>query len=135
MIEIPTDTLVQAYLAIRDERERLQRKYEEEDSKLKQEQALIEVEMLKACNSVNADSLRTTHGTVIRRLNERFYSNDWENFSKFVIENNAVGLLERRIHQANFRQFMTDRQGDGLPPGVNVMREYGITVRRANRPE
>jgi hypothetical protein len=135
MEEIPTDTLVQAYLAIRDEREKLLREYESKDAKLKQDMDLLETEMLKACNTVNADSLRTQHGTVIRRLNERFYTNDWENFSKFVVERQAVGLLERRIHQANFRQYLSEHQGEGLPPGINVQREYGITVRRANRTE
>jgi hypothetical protein len=63
-------------------------------------------------------------------LNERFYCNDWDNFRKFVLENEAVELLERRIHQGNFKEFMSEREGDGLPPGVNAMREFGITVRK-----
>jgi len=43
-----------------------------------------------------------------------------------------VDCLERRIHQGNFKQFMAEHEQDGLPPGVNVMREYAITVRRAS---
>jgi len=43
-----------------------------------------------------------------------------------------VELLERRIHQGNFREHMSDIEGEGLPPGVNVMREFGITVRKAS---
>jgi hypothetical protein len=27
---------------------------------------------------------------------------------------------------------MTQIEGQGLPPGVNVMREFGITVRKAS---
>jgi len=38
--------------------------------------------------------------------------------------------LDRRIHQGNFKEFIAERQEDGLPPGVNVMREFGIVVRK-----
>jgi hypothetical protein len=49
-----------------------------------------------------------------------------------VFDNEALELLEKRIHQGNFKQFMADNESDGLPPGVSVMREYGITVRKAS---
>jgi hypothetical protein len=42
----------------------------------------------------------------------------------------AVELFEGRIHQGNFKQFMSEHEGEGLPPGVNVMREFGVTVRK-----
>ena len=67
---------------------------------------------------------------LFRKLNERFYCNDWDNFRNFVLDNEAVELLERRIHQGNFKEFMSEHQQDGLPPGVNVMREFGIVVRK-----
>jgi hypothetical protein len=69
---------------------------------------------------------------LIRKVNERFYCTDWDNFKNYVLENEAVDLLERRIHQGNFKEHMTQIDGQGLPPGVNVMREYGITVRKAS---
>ena len=56
---------------------------------------------------------------------------DWDNFKEFVLEHGAVDLFERRIHQGNFKQFIAEHDGEGLPPGVNVMREFGITVRKA----
>jgi hypothetical protein len=124
------EELVRDYIEIRTQREVLLAKYEEQDQELKEALKNIEVEMLDICNTTNADSIKTQHGTVIRKLNERFYCNDWDNFRKFVLENEAVELLERRIHQGNFKEFMSEREGDGLPPGVNAMREFGITVRK-----
>ena len=124
------EELVRDYIEIRTQREVLLAKYEEQDQELKEALKNIEVEMLDICNNTNADSIKTQHGTVIRKLNERFYCNDWDNFRKFVLENEAVELLERRIHQGNFKEFMSEREGDGLPPGVNAMREFGITVRK-----
>ena len=124
------EELVRDYIEIRTQREVLLAKYEEQDQELKEALKNIEVEMLDICNTTNADSIKTQHGTVIRKLNERFYCNDWDNFRKFVLENEAAELLERRIHQGNFKEFMSEREGDGLPPGVNAMREFGITVRK-----
>ena len=128
-----TDELVEAYLAIRSQREKLARDYEAADNALKEDMAKLEAVMLEMCNAVNADSIKTRHGTVMRKLNERFFCQDWENFYKFVLDNEAVQLLERRIHQGNFKEFMKDHDGDGLPPGVNVMREYGVSVRKASQ--
>ena len=39
-------------------------------------------------------------------------------------------LFEARIHQGNFKDFMSEHASEGLPPGVNVMREFTITVRK-----
>lgn len=127
-----TEQLVEAYVAIRDERARLLREFEAKDAELKNDLDQLKVVLLSVCNEVNADSIKTAQGTVMRKLNERFFCKDWDSFRKFVIENDAVELLERRIHQGNFKQFMSSHEEDGLPPGVNVMREFDITVRRSS---
>ena len=127
-----TEEMVAAYIALRDERSNLKSKYEEEDNKLVEDMAKIEQAMLALCNTIGADSIKTQYGTMIRRVNERFYCTDWENFKDYVAENDALDLLERRIHQGNFRQHMEEIKEQGLPPGVNVIREYGVTVRKAS---
>ena len=128
-----TDQLVEAYLLIRSERDKLRNEYELADARLKEDMSKLEAVMLDMCNSVNADSIKTRHGTVMRKLNERFFCQDWDHFYKFVLDNEAVQLLERRIHQSNFREFLKENENDGLPPGVNVMREYGVSVRKASK--
>lgn len=128
-----TDELVEAYLVIRSQRDKLLREYEAADLAFKEDMAKLEARMLEMCNAVNAVSIRTQHGTVMRKLNERFFCQDWENFYKFVLDNKIPHLLERRIHQGNFKEFISDHENDGLPPGVSVMREYGVSVRKASK--
>ena len=128
--ELNLDDLVKIYLTIRTEREKLKSGWEVEDGELEQEMKLLEQSMLTVCNDTNASSIRTESGTVIRSLKERFTTNDWDNFKKFVLDNEAIDLLERRIHQGNFKEFMAEHQGEGLPPGVNVRREFTIVVRK-----
>jgi hypothetical protein len=133
MSEINTEELVTAYLNIRNQREKILREYEEADRELKLELQQLEAALLAVCNTVNADSIKTTHGTVMRKLSEKFFCTDWDNFYKFVLDNEAPQLLEKRVHQSNFREFLGEHSGDGLPPGINVMREYGISVRKASK--
>jgi hypothetical protein len=132
---VNTEELVEAYINLRNAREKLLTQYEAEDKKLQDEMALLEKSLLDICNTVNADSIKTAYGTVMRKLNERFFCQDWDNFYKYVLDNEAVQLLERRIHQSNFREHLKEIEGDGLPPGVNVMREYGVSVRKATSRE
>lgn len=125
------EELVQTYLAIRAERERLKAEYEAKDSDMKSNMEVIETALLAICNQVNTNGLKTTHGTVTRSVKDRYFCTDWDNFKKFVETEGSIDLLERRIHQRNFKEFMSERQGDGLPPGVNVLREFDIVVRKA----
>lgn len=126
------EELINAYINIRSERDKLLKDYEEKDAALKADLSQLESALLAICNEVGADSLKVKAGTAMRRVNERFFCSDWPNFRKFVMDNDAPELLERRIHQGNFKQFMSEHKDDGLPPGVNVTREYAITVRRAS---
>jgi hypothetical protein len=125
-----TDQLVEAFITLRNERDRLRNEYEAQDAVIKEEMTTLEQALLAICNETNATSIKTDKGTVIRKLNERFFCSDWDNFRDYVLEHQALELLERRIHQGNFKEFITERQDEGLPPGVNVMREFGVTVRK-----
>jgi hypothetical protein len=128
-----TESLVEAYITIRGQRDKLLREYEMADGALKADIHKLEMALLDICNAVNADSIKTAHGTVMRKVNERFFCQDWDGFYRYVLDNEAVQLLERRIHQGNFKEHMKDINGDGLPPGVSVMREFGVSVRKSSK--
>jgi hypothetical protein len=125
-----TDQLVETFITLRNERDRMRNEWEAKDAEIKEEMTTLEQALLSICNEANATSIKTDKGTVIRKLNERFFCSDWDNFRDYVLEHQALELLERRIHQGNFKEFIAEREAEGLPPGVNVMREYGVTVRK-----
>jgi len=127
-----TGSLVETYLTIRRQREKLKSEFEAQDETLKADMEQIEAALLAICNEANVNGLKTEHGTVTRQVKERYFCTDWDNFRKFVENEGSIDLLERRIHQRNFKEFMSERVGDGLPPGVNALREYDIVVRKAS---
>jgi len=132
MNEVNVEELVEVYLTIRRERDRAEKEHEAVMAVLKADMVQIEAALLDVCNKVKVNSLNTKFGTVIRKLNERYVCNDWDGFKQFVLEQQAVDLFEKRIHQGNFKQFLLEHNGDGLPPGVNVMREFAISVRKSS---
>ena len=69
----------------------------------------------------------------MRSIKSRVHVLDWDAFYDYVLENKAPQLLQKRVHESNFEEFMSERRSDGLPPGVNVAREYSITVRKPSK--
>jgi len=127
-----TEELVSDYLEIRRMRESLKANYDSQDEELKDAMDSIKEALLAICNENNQNGFKTDSGTVTRQVKERYFCTDWDNFRKFVENEGSIDLLERRIHQRNFKEFMSERAGDGLPPGVNALREYDIVVRKAS---
>jgi hypothetical protein len=120
--------IVGAFMNIRSEREKLAATFKSTDEALKAQQVVLEQEMLKLCAEQGADSIRTQSGTISRKVKSRFHVTDWNNFYEFVIEQKAPQLLQKRVHETNFEEFMVGREKEGLPPGINVAREYTVTV-------
>ena len=124
------DKLVEVYIKIRDARDEIRREAEKKEADLNEQLATIEQEILDVCKQTGADSIKTQHGTAMRGVKSRFWTSDWENFYDFIYKQNEFGLLEKRIHQTNMKQFLEENP-DLHPAGLNVDRTYAITVRRS----
>lgn len=127
---VPVDKLAGIYIKIRDARAKLKSDYEVKDTELQEQMDVIEEQLLEACKSIGADSIRTAAGTVIRSVKNRYWTNDWDSMYSFVREHDAFGLLERRIHQTNMKQFIEENP-NLLPMGLNTDSRYSIVVRRS----
>ncbi len=129
MSDTSVNQLASIYLKIRDEREKIKTAYEEEDKKLAEQMAVVEAEMLEVFRDTESTSIKTPAGTVMRRVATRYWTNDWDSMYNFIRDNDAYGLLERRIHQTNMKQFIEENP-DVFPPGMLVDSQFKITVRR-----
>jgi hypothetical protein len=127
---VPVDKLAGIYIKIRDARAKLKSDYEAQDAELQEQMDVIEEQLLEACKSIGADSIRTAAGTVIRSVKNRYWTNDWDSMYSFVREHDAFGLLERRIHQTNMKSFIEENP-NLLPMGLNTDSRYSIVVRRS----
>jgi len=123
------DLLAGVYIKIRDARTTLKAEFTTQDSVLQEQMDLLETNMLDACKNLNASSIKTPHGTIIRSVKSRYWTNDWDSMYTFIKEQGAFGLLEKRLHQTNMKEFLVENP-DLLPMGLNVESEYTVVVRR-----
>jgi len=128
-VDISVDKLVAVYIKMRDERDRLKRDMEIQIENIEGQMKVINAELLDICKEAGVDSFRTPFGTAYRTIKSRYWTNDWESFHTFMKENEAMELLERRIHQSNMKQFLEENP-DTHPAGLQVEKEYAITIRR-----
>jgi hypothetical protein len=124
------DKLTDIYIRVRDARAEIKADFDARDSVLKEQLGILEAEMLDACKDLNASSIRTPHGTIIRSVKSRYWTNDWDSMYTFIEEQGAFGLLEKRLHQTNMKDFLAENP-DLLPKGLNVENEYTVVVRRS----
>jgi len=127
--DVPLDQLAEIYLKMRDKRARLKKEWEETDKGIEEQMDVIEATMLNKCEQINADSIKTKSGTIIRSIKSRYWTSDWDSMYKFIKEHDAFGLLEKRIAQTNTKNFLQENP-DLLPMGLNIDREYTVVVRR-----
>jgi hypothetical protein len=130
--EIPADKLAEIYIKIRDKRAELAEEFEKQDAVLKEQQEVLAEEMLEVCYENNADSIRTPAGTIIRKVDTRYWTTDWDSMYEFIEEHNAFPLLERRLHQTNLKQFLEENP-ELLPAGLQADRKYTVVVRRSKK--
>lgn len=128
---IPLDKLTEIYIKMRDRRNAAKREFEAQDKAIEEQMGMIESQMLEICKQNNANSIRTEHGTIIRQVKSRYWTNDWDSMYRFIKEHDAYGLLEKRLHQTHMKEFLSENP-DKLPMGLNTESEYTITVRRSS---
>ena len=130
MEDITTDKLAEIYIKIRDKRAELKEKYEAEDVDLKNQQDMLAEKMLDVCREINADSIKTPAGTIIRKVDTRYWTTDWDSMYQFIQEHDAYPLLEKRLHQTNLKQFLEENP-NLLPAGLQADSKYTVVVRRS----
>ena len=127
---LPLDKLAAIYIKIRDAKDKLTADYKQQYADLEAQMAVLEAEMLETCKTMNADSIRTKAGTIVRSIKSRYWTNDWDSMYRFIKEHDAYGLLEKRLHQTHMKEFLSENT-DLLPMGLNVESEYTAVVRRS----
>jgi hypothetical protein len=128
-MDVSVDKLVSVYIKMRDERDRITREMNQQLENIQTQMNVVKTELLNICKETGVESFRTPFGTAYRTIKSRYWTNDWESFYKFMKENEAMELLEKRICQTNVKQFLEENP-DTHPAGLQVEKEYAITIKR-----
>lgn len=118
-------TLARIYISMRGAIQELEEKIKE----IEQQKELVSERLLAICNEEEANSISTPEGTISRRLQQNYWTSDWDSFYSFIDRHSAFHLLEKRIHNGNMKEFLSENP-DEMPPGLQANQKYVITVRK-----
>jgi hypothetical protein len=120
---IPMDKLVRMYTKMRAAMQDLDKQIEN----IKEQQQEVKNAMKDQMMALGTKSVRTDFGTITLKEKSRYYTQDWDSFKKFIVEHDAVDLLEKRIAQLNMQTFLEENPSLH-PPGLSSLAEFDIAV-------
>ncbi len=129
-METPSmDVLCKMYVRVRDKKRALTKEYEEQVAALDESLNTISAAMKDIMVATGTKSMKTDHGTAYITQKVRYYPMDWSAFGQWIVENNAIDLLEKRVAQTNMHTWITDHPTK-TPPGLQADPELVVTVRK-----
>lgn len=130
--DVTMDRLTRIYIKMRDKLSELTREYEAAEASIKAQQAEVSSAMKDVIQKAGGTGMKTAFGTVSLKTSTRYYTQDWEAMSRFIIDNDAVFLLEKRVAQKNMSEFLENNPGV-VPPGLNTMSEITVSVTKPRK--
>jgi hypothetical protein len=124
---IPLDKLARIYRKIKTEIDSLTQEYDTKLEQLKAQQDELRFAMKDQMKALGVKSVNTAFGTLSMVNKIRYSTQDWDSFKRFMVENDALDLLEKRIAQTNMAQFLEENPGV-VPPGLNAFSDFEIRV-------
>lgn len=127
--DLPLDKLAKIRRKIRAEMERRTKEFDDAQAQLQKQLDMVDAELRDRLKELGSTSVKTEYGTVIMSVKTRYTTQDWDSFKQFVMQNDALDLMEKRIAQLNMKRFLEENPGL-VPPGLNSDSEYVISVRK-----
>lgn len=126
---LSVEKLTRVYLKIRDAKAELSAEFKAREAELNSQLDSVKGALLTYCKDHGVDSVRTAAGLFYRSVKTRYWTNDWESMSKFVLEHSVPEFMEKRLNQSAVKQFLEENP-DVMPMGLNVDSEYVVSVRK-----
>jgi len=124
------DDLCRIYVKIREKKLQTTKEFDEAIAILDEKLATLASTMKDILIATGAQSVKTEHGTVYSTIKTRYYPMDWSVFGQWIVKNNAIDLLEKRVAQKNTAQWLEENPTNP-PPGLQAESEQTVTVRKA----
>ena len=119
------------YVAYRDSLGLERKAWEDHERDVKDEMTRISMWLRDKGDELGVDSFNTPHGTAYRNVKSSYRIEDWDAYSRWIIETNNAQCLEKRPAKLAVREII-DTEGS-LPPGLMEFVEVEFNVRRPTK--
>lgn len=124
----PIDNLVEEYLRLRDEEDRVRNRMEKELSDIRVEKGKIEIQLQQQIQDLRVESLRTKLGTVFVTTKASVRVADKQVLKDFVEGSGEWSLLDIKANRNAVAEYL--EQHNELPPGIDYRQYQEVNVRR-----
>ena len=128
-MSVKLDEVIRLYVQLRDQKSDLEKALKEQLDPIKKDMEKLESYLLRELTSLGVSSFKTEGSTAFITTKEWATVKDWEATLRFIRENAAYDLLERRVSKIAVRTLV---DGGTPPPGVDYGTKLGVNIRRPN---
>jgi hypothetical protein len=126
--QINVDTVVQAYIKLRDKRSELKKAFDTGDIVLKEKMEKLETWLMVQMQTTGATQLGSPHGTAYQQTVFKGSCSDWNVFWHWLADNGRFDMMEKRVSVKTIQEYYQET-GD-MPPGINVSPELKVVIRK-----
>lgn len=124
------DRVIQAYDALRNHRAIKEAEHKKADADLEADMVKLRALLNEMMNVSGASSVKTEYGTAYRTEKLKVSAADWGALNDWILEDpSRIEIYEKRLKAGFVKDFMEQNE-NAIPPGVNVHRDYEVSVRR-----
>jgi hypothetical protein len=127
------DDAIAAYIKLRDKKAQIKAEAEARMGELSVKLDKLEGWIKERADENGVTSFRTKHGTAFLTTVDFATVADWDAMLKFVRENEAYDMLEKRVSKTAVRGYID--QLKAVPPGVNYGTRIEVNVRKPTAKE
>lgn len=123
------NAVVEHYIALRDHKSKLDAEHKARVAEIDAQMTNAENFLLNHLNESGLDRVGVSAGTVFAQVKTMPSFENKEATMEYIKQSGNVELLQSRLSSTAVKEFM-DANNQQLPPGVKIMTERTVTIRR-----
>lgn len=127
-MSVNVETVIAKYVSLRDKKAELKREMEEKTKEIDAALEKLEAYIRLQADEQGVTSFKTSSGTAFLTTVDAAYVADWDAVLKFIRDNQAYDMLEKRVNKTAVRAYIDAMKA--VPAGVNYNTRLEVNVRR-----
>jgi hypothetical protein len=128
MTEPNVDQVIAAYVKMREKKSRMEAEVKAEVAKINERLMKLEGWLREKADEQGVTSFKTNHGTAFMTTVDFASVADWDAVLKFIKDNDAYDMLERRVSKTAVRGYIEANKS--IPAGINYGTKLEVNVRK-----
>lgn len=125
---LTVEEAIGTYVKLREKKAQIEQKAKESAKPVVELMDKLEAYLKEQADALGVQSFKTESGTAFLTTSERANVANWDEVLRFILENGAYDMLEKRVNKTAVREYMNTNKA--VPPGVNYGTSIEVSVRK-----